>query len=113
MTDKSDQSLLAALAQDVFLRLSERKYGTAVQLRRKGPSKVFDAFTDGWVIYLGYLKSKKCYLQIWFDRFTRYDDRTIWYGFYSSEPPLIELLAYNARKDLGEAVRLEDKDLES
>ena len=114
MTNKSDQALLTTLAQDVFLLLSKRTYATAIQLRRGGPSELFDAFTNGWVIDLGRLKSKKCNLQIWLDRFTRYDDRTIWYGFYSSgELSLIELLAHSAQKDLGKAVRLEDKDLEN
>ena len=98
----------------MFLLLSERKYGTSIQLRRKGPSEIFDAFTGGWVIELGYLKSKKCYLQIWLDRFTRYDNRKIWYGFYSEgELSPIKSLAHNAQQDLGEAVRLGDKDLEN
>jgi 5-methylcytosine-specific restriction endonuclease McrA len=114
MTSKSDRAVLTSLAQDVFLRLSERKYETAIQLRRKGPSELSDALTDGWVIDLGRLKSKKCHLQIWLDRFTRYDNRTIWYGFYSSgELSFIELLAHRSQKDLGKAIRLSDVDLEN
>jgi 5-methylcytosine-specific restriction endonuclease McrA len=113
MSDKTDQGFLKALAQDVFQLLVERRYGTSIQPRHNGPSEAFDAFTSGWVIELGRLKSKKCYLQIWLDRFTRYDNRTIWYGFYSArEPSIIELLAHSAQKDLGKAVNLGDKDLE-
>jgi hypothetical protein len=97
MTDKSDQASLTALAQEVFQLLSERKYGTSIQPRKKWASELLTSTTDGWVIKLGYLD--KCYLQIWFDRFTRYSDRKVWYGISSYRNLLpIEQLANNARK---------------
>jgi predicted HNH restriction endonuclease len=110
MTDKSDQALLAVLAQEVFQLLSERKYGTSIRLRKE-PSDLPTSHTDGWVIEFGNIRLKKCYLQIWFDRFTRYSDRKVWYGFSSGNLSPIAQLAKNAQKNLGSAAKLDDEDL--
>lgn len=110
MSDETDKEFLRVLAQDVLDALTQQKYGTPFRLHQK-PSRLYKSDTGGWIIEIGRLIPGKCYLQIWLDRFTRYRDRKIWYGFFFEDSDPIERLSKSSRKNLGRAMALGDKDL--
>ena len=49
--------------------------------------------TDGWRVGLRYIPLLKCYLELWYDRWTAYNERKLWYGFYSPDKEVITSFA--------------------
>ncbi|MBP7735041.1 MAG: HNH endonuclease [Spirochaetes bacterium] len=72
---------LLAIARAVAIELRSRIEGTPIRIRV--PSRVTEMNTDGWSAVIGDLGKNRPRLEIWFDRFSGYDDRKLWVCFHS------------------------------
>lgn len=83
-TKRQGKTWLFAIAKSVAIELKRRCDGTSLRIRQ--PRKATTTNTAGWRAKIGDLGKGQPRLEIWFDRFTGYDERKLWAGFYSSQP---------------------------
>ena len=102
---------LKNLAKEISYTLWGRKEGTAIRLYNQPHLLLYNSDTDGWCVPIGFLNPGKSTLDIWLCRFTGYEERMIWYGFYSTSPQPIKRIAKYAAKYVGEPKELKDRDV--
>jgi 5-methylcytosine-specific restriction endonuclease McrA len=95
---KSGRAWLLANAKAVAEELAQRSQGT--RLRIRPPSLVYPGDTGGWYAVLGDLGRKQARLEVWFDRFTGYQDRRLYAGFYSGEMHRVTAITKRVSKRL-------------
>lgn len=80
-TAQQHQNWLVATADVIVEELKLRSEGTSLRLRYPRGSRATN--TDGWSVVIGDLGKNQPYLEIWFDKFSGYEERKLYACFRS------------------------------
>lgn len=90
-TAQQHQNWLIATADITIDKLRLRSEGTSLRLRIPRGSRPTN--TDGWSVVIGDLGKNRPRLEIWFDKFSGYEERKLYAGFRSeSNKPITSLI---------------------
>ncbi len=106
---RQGKTWLFAIAKAVANELKRRCNGANLRIRL--PQKATTTNTDGWRARIGDLGNGQPRLEIWFDRFTRYDERKLWAGFYSPQNKIITKIADRVARKLRPHRVITEKDV--
>lgn len=84
---RHDSRWLLTTAKAVANKLKSCCEGTSLRIRI--PSRVDETNTAGWMVVIGDLGKHQPRIEIWFDRFSGYDERRLCACFHSDERPAI------------------------
>src|SRR5687768_5065059 len=74
--------------------------------------KIRASNTQGWRAELARFRDRKCYLEVWLDRFPDPGERKFYYGFYSENAGVIVRIEKRLRKILHEPIILTTRDID-
>lgn len=95
-TEQQNRNWLIATADIILEELKLRSEGTSLRLRT--PQGTAGTNTDGWRVIIGDLGKNQPRIEIWFDRFSGYEDRKLHACFRSeTKKPIINLIKQVSR----------------
>lgn len=105
---QNDKKYLKDLAQKVLKEIKAQQISKPfIPFRRV---EVWEVNSGGWAAGLGTFRGYASSAEIWFDKFTSYDERKLYYVLYSKKPDGIKKIADLSSLQLGTPIRLSLKD---
>ena len=89
----SDKSDFLVIVNKTFKELNKSLENYNLNSKSIKSLNIINTETDGWRVDLRYISSIKCHVELWFDRWTAYEERKLWYGFYSPDKEVITTFA--------------------
>ena len=107
---RHDGKWVLATAECVANQLKHQCKGTAIRVQL--PWCYEDSYTGGWAVGIGDLGRGRPSLEIWYDRYSRHDERKLWAGFHSRAAREIRAVTRRVPKDLKPAAVFTDADVD-
>lgn len=109
MTKQDDKRYLKELADKVLSLI--KKEGVSIPFIAEEKVTLSATNTGGWAAHLGTFRGYKCAVEIWFDEFTAYENRKIYYCVHSNKLDGIHEVATLSKAYLGEPILISFSDL--
>jgi predicted HNH restriction endonuclease len=108
-TARQYQNWLQDTAEVIIERLKLRGEGTSLRLRVSTGGHTTN--TDGWTVKIGDLGKGQPELQIWYDRFSGYEERKLYACFFSKNRRMIKNLIKHTSKDMYPVRNVSNRDI--
>lgn len=108
-TARQYQNWLQDTAEVIIEKLKLRSEGTSMRLRV--PTGGHTTNTDGWTVKIGSLGKDQPELQIWYDRFSGYEERKLYACFFSKNRRSIKNLIKHISKDMYPVRNVSNRDI--
>ena len=104
----NDKTYLKDFASKIRSKIEEQQPPPPFRIAPK--VDIREVGSGGWAAKVGVFRGYTCSVEIWFDTFTSYDSRKLYYGLYSSKSDGITKIANLSKEPLGEYISISRSD---
>lgn len=107
----TDKHAFKNLAIDLVNSFRDCGFNKGLYFKNSNYITLRKSFTDGWFINLGKEKSRGINIHLWYDRWSAYYDRKLWYGLFTKKLKMINKISNDCLETIGKPIELTDEDI--